>query len=41
VHQAPQDPLMNRLYLNTLGVREATLRQLEQKLPGNARLARF
>jgi hypothetical protein len=41
VHRAPQDPLMNRLYLNTLGVRDATLRQLEAKLPGNARLASF
>jgi hypothetical protein len=41
VHQAPQDPLMNRLYLNTLGVRDATLRQLEEKLPGNMRLAGF
>jgi hypothetical protein len=41
VHRAPQDPLMNRLYLNTLGVRDATLRQLEEKLPGNARLAGF
>jgi hypothetical protein len=41
VHRAPQDPLMNRLYLNTLGVRDATLRQLEENLPGNARLAGF
>jgi hypothetical protein len=41
VHRAPQDALMNRLYLNTLGVRDATLRQLEEKLPGNARLAGF
>jgi hypothetical protein len=41
VHQAPQDPVMNRIYLSTLGVRDATLRQLEEKLPGNARLAGF
>jgi hypothetical protein len=38
VHQAPQDPLMNRLYLSTLGARDATLRQLGEKLPENVKL---
>lgn len=41
VHQAPQDPLMNRLYLSTLGARDATLRQLGEKLPENVRLVGF
>jgi hypothetical protein len=41
VHQAPQDPIMNRIYLSALGARDATLRQLEEKLPGNMRLAGF
>ena len=41
VHQAPQDPLMNSIYLNTLGTRDATLRQLGEKLPENARLGGF
>jgi hypothetical protein len=38
VHQAPQDPLMNRIYLSTLGARDATLRQLGEKLPENVKL---
>jgi hypothetical protein len=41
VHQAPQDPLMNRYYLSTLGARDATLRQLGEKLPQNVQLAGF
>lgn len=41
VHQAPEDPLMNRYYLSTLGARDATLRQLGEKLPQNVRLAGF
>lgn len=41
VHQAPQDPLMNRYYLSTLGARDATLRQLGEKLPQNVQLAAF
>jgi hypothetical protein len=41
VHQAPQDPLMNRYYLSTLGARDATLRQLGERLPENVRLVGF
>lgn len=41
VHQAPQDPLMNRYYLATLGARDATLRQLGEKLPENVQLVGF
>ena len=41
VQQAPQDPLMNRYYLTTLGARDATLRQLGEKLPQNVRLQGF
>jgi hypothetical protein len=41
VHQAPQDPLMNRYYLSTLGARNVTLRQLGEKLPQNVQLAAF
>jgi hypothetical protein len=41
VQQAPQDPLMNRYYLATLGARDATLRQLGEKLPENVQLVGF
>jgi len=41
VQQAPQDPLMNRYYLTTLGARDATLRQLGEKLPDNVQLRGF
>ena len=41
VHQAPQDPMMNRYYLATLGARDATLRQLGEKLPQNVQLVGF
>ena len=41
VQQAPQDPLMNRYYLTTLGARDATLRQLGEKLPENVQLQGF
>jgi hypothetical protein len=41
VQQAPQDPLMNRYYLSTLGARDATLRQLGEKLPENVQLVSF
>ena len=41
VQQAPQDPLMNRYYLTTLGARDATLRQLGEKLPQNVQLQGF
>jgi hypothetical protein len=41
VQEAPQDPVMNRLYLSTLGARDATLRQLGEKLPENVHLVGF
>ena len=41
MRQAPQDPLMNRYYLTTLGARDATLRQLGEKLPENVQLQGF
>jgi hypothetical protein len=41
VQQAPQDPLMSRYYLTTLGARDATLRQLGEKLPENVQLVGF
>jgi len=41
VHQAPQDPMMNRYYLTTLGARDATLRQLGERLPENVQLVGF
>ena len=41
VHHAPQDPMMNRYYLSTLGARDATLRQLGEKLPENVQLVGF
>ena len=41
MQQAPQDPLMNRYYLTTLGARDATLRQLGEKLPENVQLQGF
>jgi hypothetical protein len=41
VQQAPQDPMMNRYYLTTLGARDATLRQLGEKLPQNVQLQGF
>ena len=41
MQQAPQDPLMNRYYLTTLGARDATLRQLGEKLPENVQLVGF
>jgi len=41
VHRAPQDPMMNGYYLSTLGARDATLRQLGEKLPQNVKLVGF
>ena len=41
VHEAPQDPVMSRLYLSTLGARDATLRQLGERLPENVHLQGF
>lgn len=39
--EAPQDPIINQYYRATVGVREATLRQLGTTLPAGARLNRF
>ena len=39
--EAPQDPVINQYYRATVGVREATLRQLGTTLPAGARLNRF
>ena len=41
VREAPQDPLMNRIYLSTVGTRDATLRQLGERLPENVQLVGF
>ena len=41
VREAPADPVMNRYYLFTLGVRDATLRDLGDKLPENVKLVGF
>lgn len=41
VREAPQDPVMNRYYLNAVGARDATLRQLGEKLPENVQLVGF
>jgi hypothetical protein len=39
--EAPQDPVINQYYRATVGVREATLRQLGTTLPAGARLNRY
>ena len=39
--EAPQDPVINQYYRATVGVREATLRQLGTTLPAGAQLNRF
>lgn len=41
VHQAPYDPVINRYYLTTLGVRQATLRQLSQALPSGVQVGSY
>jgi hypothetical protein len=41
VREAPADPLVNRIYLNALGYRDATIRQLGEKLPENVQLVGF
>jgi hypothetical protein len=38
VREVPADPVMNRYYLSTLGARDATLRDLGDKLPENVKL---
>jgi hypothetical protein len=40
--EAPQDPVINQYYLQTVGAREATLRQLGTTLrPAGVKLNRF
>ena len=41
LNEAPYDPVINSYYLNTLGAREVTLRQMEQSMPPGVRLTRF
>lgn len=41
LEQAPADPIMNQVYLTTLGAREMTLSRLATTLPTGARLHRF
>lgn len=41
LEQVPADPIMNQVYLTTLGAREMTLSRLGTALPGNSRLTRF
>ena len=41
LYEAPADPVINQQYLYSLGLREATLRQLGAVLPTGSRLARF
>jgi hypothetical protein len=41
LERSPADPVMNQMYLSTLGAREATLTKLGTALPVGARLTRF
>lgn len=41
LEQSPADPIMNQVYLTTLGAREMTLSRLGTTLPTGARLHRF
>ena len=41
LERAPADPIMNQIYLTTLGAREMTLSRLGTTLPTGARLHRF
>jgi hypothetical protein len=41
LNESPYDPVMNGYYLTTLGQREATLRQLNTKLPLGVQINRF
>lgn len=41
LNEAPQDPVINQIYLATLGAREATLGKLGRALPVGTRLSRF
>lgn len=41
LNESPQDPVINQIYLATLGAREATLGKLGRALPVGTRLSRF
>ncbi len=41
LREAPQDPVINQLYLSTLGARDMTLNKLGTVLPVGARLTKF
>lgn len=41
LNESPQDPVINQIYLATLGAREATLSKLGTALPVGVRLSRF
>lgn len=41
LYAAPQDPVLNRYYLSTLGAREATLRQMNTALPVGTRMVSY
>ena len=38
LNEAPEDPVLNQVYLSTYDVRESTLRQLGRTLPVGARV---
>jgi hypothetical protein len=41
LHEAPDDPVMNRYYLATLGAREVTLRRLTTVLPASEQVVEY
>jgi len=41
LNESPQDPVINQIYLATLGAREATINKLGTALPVGVRLSRF
>ncbi|MEP7347746.1 MAG: hypothetical protein ABI877_20920, partial [Gemmatimonadaceae bacterium] len=41
LNESPEDPVINQIYLATLGAREATITKLGTALPVGARLSRF
>lgn len=41
LNESPQDPVINQIYLATLGAREATLNKLGTALPVGVRLSRY
>ena len=41
LYEAPDDPVMNRYYLATLGAREVTLRRLTTVLPASQQVLEY